>query len=293
MKFFIGFIVISVLASCGLKYTPQATPESTLEKRKALIEQTIENDFRPMRKTYTPIGYGNSVKIKPVSYQKLDSLFERKYQLERIGKRDANLDEAIKIQQIVCQNDTNEILYMERHIFTLEGDSSAEILSGDFYINKQNELKEVKFTESYHIDKNYINYYMIYVFEQPFLGEDYLSKDEQNFYRLYKTELQNRQNKDAFLEHTLQLMQIAYYKRTLDSQTLLKELTRKKVHNDKTNYSDEVFIKIEQITENGQLNEYVIVYQSAIKTLDGIFTKRYQLEFDPYLMLLSVQEIPF
>lgn len=292
MKIFFSFlIVLSIATSCGLKYTPQATLEYTQEQRRNLIEKTLTDDFAKMGKKYASIGYANSVKIKPASYHRLDSLFEIKYHMERNGRSAAYLDEAIKIQQIRCQNDTNEIVYLEKHVFTLEG-KEAEILAGDFYINKDNQLKDVKFTESYQISKDYINFYTLYAFEQSFLGNDYITEDEQNFYRLYKSELQNRGiQKNDFLEHSLKLMQIASYKRTIDTQTLLKELTRKIVHKDKSNYSDEVFVKIEQEKDGEQITKYIVVYQSMSKTTEGFFTKKHQLEFDSFLFPIGNFEL--
>lgn len=292
MKFFV-LVFIFALSSCGLRYEPPVTPESSQQDRRYLIERTIEQEFASLHKTYQPIGYGETVKIKPVSYLKLDSLFAQKYELERTGRRDVNLDEAIKKQQIICKNDTNEVLYLERHVFTLEGEDGADILSGDFYITKNNELKDVQFTETYKINKDYINYYKLYAFEQPFLGGNYPSNEEQDFYALYKEELHNRTKKDEFLENTLRLMQIAYYKRSLETQTLLKELTRKFVHNDRSNYSDEVFIKIERLTGEDNLISYLVVYQSVVKTSEGIYTKKHQLTFDSFLVLESMDEIPF
>lgn len=289
---FSSLFLIFLLSNCGLRYTPQITPEEAQIIRRDIIEGTLVDEFKAQDKSYTPIAYANSVKIKPVSYQKLDSLFSQKLQLEKVRKTNPALEEEIKKQQVICQNDTNQIFWMERHIFTLEADSIAEILSGDFYFDTENQLKDVKFTESYHINKNYINFYQLYVFEQPFMGDSYLSDEEKDFYRVYKSELQNRSNKDAFMELTLQLMQVAYYKRSLNTETLLKELTRKKVHNDKSNYSDEVFLKIEQLTENDILKKYHIEYQSATRSASGMYTKRYSLNFDPYLMLINISEIP-
>lgn len=285
------FLAVFSLYSCGLRYTQQTTPTSLQADRRELIEETIQREFSSQKKAYTPIGYGETVKIKPVSYLKLDSLFAQKYDLEQRGKTDAQLEEAIKMQQIICQEDTNKVLYLERHVFTLTSDTSAEILSGDFYITKDNQLHDVKFTEAYHVDKDYISYYTLYVFEQPFLGGEMISSEEKDFYKLYKEALTTRPNKDAFLNNTLKLMQVAYYKRTLDVQTLIKELTRKYVHQGKSNYSDEVFVKIEQVGNENELQKYVVVYQSVTKTSQGFYTKKYQLEFDPYLMLLSQQEI--
>lgn len=285
------FLAVFSLYSCGLRYTQQTTPTSLQTDRRELIEETIQREFSSQKKAYTPIGYGETVKIKPVSYLKLDSLFAQKYDLEQRGKTDAQLEEAIKMQQIICQEDTNKVLYLERHVFTLTSDTSAEILSGDFYITKDNQLHDVKFTEAYHVDKDYISYYTLYVFEQPFLGGEMISSEEKYFYKLYKEALTTRPNKDAFLNNTLKLMQVAYYKRTLDVQTLIKELTRKYVHQGKSNYSDEVFVKIEQVGNENELQKYVVVYQSVTKTSQGFYTKKYQLEFDPYLMFLSQQEI--
>lgn len=293
MRFLLAsFSLLFILSSCGLRYTPQTTPQDALTIRRNIIEKTLADEFETQQKRYEPIAFANTIKIKPESYQKLDSLFEKKYQTERYGGRDANLDEQIRIQQIICQNDTNQVLTMERHVFTLEGDSLAEILSGDFYFNQQNRLEDLKFTESYYIDKDYINYYKLYIFEEPFLGSEYISSEEKDFYQQYKSELERRSNKDQFMELTLQLMQMAYYKRSLNTETLLKEATRKYIHHGKTNYSDEVFVKIEQVAIDNELQSYHVEYQSAIKTANGVFTKRYSVNFDPYLLPIDSEEIP-
>lgn len=291
--FLLFFFSIFFFTSCGLRYTPQQTPGETQIIRRSIIEKTLKDEFETQHKRYEPIAFASPVKIKPASYQKLDSLFAKKYELERYGmKVGIDLEEEIRIQQIVCQNDTNAVLTMERHIFTLEGDSLGEILSGDFYFNQQNQLHDLKFTESYHIDKNYINYYQTYIFEEPFLGGTYLTSEESDFYRQYKSELERRTNRDEFMNLTLQLMQIAYYKRSLRVETLLKELTRKNVHNDRANYNDEVFVRIEQVAEEGELKSYEVEYQSVIKNSEGVYTKRYQLTFDPYLLVVALKEIP-
>lgn len=292
MKITLSLLFLFILVSCGLKYTPQVTPSASQTERRMVIEKTIEDDFKPLGKTYSPIGYAPTIKIKPLSYQKLDSLFSVKYQLEQEGKKDPELEQQIAVQKIICENDTNEVIYLERHVFTLTRDSISEILSGNFYLNNQNELKNVEFTQSYRVKKDYISYYTLYAFEQPFLGGNYLTNDEAGFYKMYKAELERRVDKDAFMQLTLELMQIAHYKQSLNTETLIKELTRKSVHDNSSNYGDENFIKMEQITDNGVLSKYVVVYQSSEKTMNGTFLHRYQLEFDPYLMLMDKQEIP-
>lgn len=285
---FAGF-TIALLGSCGLKYTPQVPPEEKQLERQQVIEATIKDEFAVRNMQYKSIGFGKTTTVKPVSFIKLDSLFEIKYNLEQQGRVDRALDEEIAVQRLICQNDTNEILYMEQHVFSLENDSIAEVFSGDFVMNGRNELKKVKFTESYTIPKSLVKYYNYYILEESFMGYNDPTKGELEFYRMYKTELANRSNKDAFLSHTLNLMEIARNKKSLEKQVFLEELTRQALHNGSKDYKSEFFLKIEQsVMTNGEVEFYFIDYQSEMMDTDKQYAvKKYSLTFDPFLVLLS------
>lgn len=295
-RFLIVATVLSSFASCGLKYTPQVTPETKRDERKLVIESEIRKEFGQQNKQYKSIGFGEMVVVKPVSYMALDSLFEVKYSLERQGKRTKEVDENIAMQRLICKNDTNEVLYMEQHVFSLEGDSTAEVLSGNFSLNGNNELRKVKFTSSYVIPKDLVTFYNYYIVESAFLSNNSSPTDQEKaFYDAYKAELDKRAgvNADEFLVHTLRLMKVARANQSLDKQKTLQSLTRLAVHNGSKDYKSEVFAKVEQHAEqSGEIAFYSVEYQFAKPTgTDSYVTEKYLVEFDSFFTLIKVEKI--
>lgn len=296
---FRNLIIATVLlfsAGCGLKYTPQATPENKRDERKLVIENEIRKEFAARKMEYKSIGYGEMVTLKPASYMLLDSLFEKKYNLEQQGKRTNKIDEEIAMQRLICKNDTNEVLYMEQHVFSLEGDSTAEVLSGNFSLNANNDLRKVQFTASYGIPKDLVKYYNYYILETAFLTPHTVpSVSEGEFYASYKAEMQKRSgdNADAFLVHTLRLMQVGNSNASLDKQKTLESLTRLAVHKGKKEYKNEVFVKVEQnADESGNILFYSVEYQFARSTgTESYVTEKYLVQFDSFFTQIGIEKI--
>jgi hypothetical protein len=295
-RFLLFATLFASLASCGLKYTPQVSPESKREERKLVIESEIRREFGEQKKQYKSIGFGEMVTVKPASYIALDSLFELKYNLERQGKRTKEIDENIAMQRLICQNDTNEVLYMEQHVFSLENDSTAEVLSGNFSLNARNDLRKVKFTSSYVIPKDLVNFYNYYITESAFMtNNNYPTQQEKGFYDAYKNELANRSgnNEDEFLVHSLRLMKVARSNQSLDKQKTLESLTKLAVHKGNREYKNEVFVKVEQhATEAGEISFYSVEYQFAKPTgTDSYLTEKYILKFDTFFSQIGIEKI--
>ncbi len=297
-RFSLFTTLLIVLGGCGLKYTPQVTPETKQEERKLVIENEIRKEFATRNMHYKSIGFGEMITLKPASYIRLDSLFELKYNLEQQGKRTKDLDEEIAMQRLICQNDTNEVLYLEQHVFSLEGDSTAEVLSGNFSLNANNDLRKVQFSYAYVIPKELVNYYNFYILETAFLTNNSApTSQERAFYESYKNELTNRkgQKEDAFLVHTLRLMQVARNNQSLDKQKTLESLTRLAVHKGNKNYKSEVFLKVEQHAEaSGEISFYTVEYQYAKPTGEESFiTEKYTVQFDPFFQLMGKTKMGF
>lgn len=296
-KFFIfSCVLISILNSCGLQYEPQTPPEDRQLQRQRVIESKIKAEFEPQKKTYRSIAFGKTTTIKPVSFIKLDSLFEQKYQLEQTGRRDRKLDEKIGIQRLVCQTDTNEILYMEEHVFSLETDTSAEVLSGNFALNIKNEIRQVEFTTAYTIPANLVAFYGYYVLNESFMYfTEQPAEEEEDFYKYYKTKAGTflGYQKEQFVVNTLKLMKLARTNRSLEKQLFLRELTKAEVHGVSTNYENASFNKIDQFSNaKNEVDFYLVEYQ-FVERVSDIKTemRKYVLEFDPYLMLISKEKI--
>ncbi len=293
---FLLFTLMAILGGCGLEYIPQTPPEDRQLQRQRVIESKIKSEFEPQKKTYRSIAFGKTTTIKPLSFIKLDSLFEQKYQLEQSGRRDRNLDEKIGIQRLVCQTDTNEILYMEEHVFSLETDTSAEVLSGNFALNIKNEIRQVEFTTAYTIPSNLVAFYGYYVLNESFM---YFSEqpagEEEDFYRYYKNKAGTLLGfqKEQFIVNTLKLMKLARTNRSLEKQLFLRELTKTEVHGLNTNYESAVFNRLDQFsTAKNEVDYYLVDYQ-FVERVSDIKTelRRYVLKFDPYLMLISKEKM--
>lgn len=292
---FFASVLVS-FSSCGLKYTPQISPETKREERKLVIENEIRKEFAERKMQYKSIGFGEMITLKPASYMVLDSLFEKKYNLEQQGKRTKDLDETIAIQRLICRNDTNEVLYMEQHVFSLEGDSTAEVLSGNFSLNSNNDLRKVNFTSSYVIPKELVTYYNYYILESSFLtNQSEPLSSEKLFYDSYKAEmsLRNGENADQFLVHTLKLMKVGKENRSLDKQKILESLTRLAVHKGNKEYKNEVFLKVEQhALESGNISFYSVEYQYAKPTgTESYETEKYTIQFDAFFALIGIEKI--
>jgi hypothetical protein len=294
--FIFSCVLISILNSCGLQYQPQTPPEDRQLQRQRVIESKIKSEFEPQKKTYRSIAFGKTTTIKPVSFIKLDSLFEQKYQLEQTGRKDRKLDEKIGIQRLVCQTDTNEILYMEEHVFSLETDTSAEVLSGNFALNIKNEIRQVEFTAAYTIPSNLVAFYGYYVLNESFMYfNEQAATEEDDFYKYYKNKAGTLfgYQKEQFIVNTLKLMKLARTNRSLEKQLFLRELTKTEVHGVSTNYENASFNKIDQFsTAKNEVDYYLVEYQ-FVERVSDIKTelRKYVLKFDPYLVLISREKI--
>lgn len=289
------FTLFVTVSACGLKYEPQVTPEQKQINRQRVIEAKIAEEFQEKKLNYVSIAFGETVVLKPNSFQRLDSLFARKYELEQQGETDKFLDERIAQQRWICQNDTNEILYLEEHVFCLENGNIAEVYTGQFSLNKNNVLRDVEFTESLSIPVLYIELYKTFTLGESFLykGFDPEQRDLE-FYGLYKPRLAQLSGKDKekFLENTLRIMEIAGKRKHLETQKILMDLTRFHVVEKSVDFKDEVFESIEQISlAADEIAGYKVVYKVKTPTISGQWEeRRITLEFDPWLVLLSKTE---
>lgn len=292
----LSIALLAIFSSCGLSYVPQTPPEDRQLQRQRVIESKIKSEFEPQKKTYRSIAFGKTTTIKPVSFIKLDSLFEQKYELEQKGRRDKDLDEKIGIQRLVCQTDTNEILYMEEHVFSLETDTSAEVLSGNFALNIKNEIRQVEFTTAYTIPSNLVLFYGYYVLNESFMFfSEQPAADEESFYKFYKARAENLLGfqREQFVVNTLKLMKLARSNKSLEKQLFLRELTKLEVHGVSTNYENASFSKIDQFsTAKNEVDYYLVEYQ-FVERVSDIKTemRKYVLKFDPYLMLISKEKL--
>jgi hypothetical protein len=289
-------VLLFAIASCGLKYTPQTPPETLQKTRQQVIESDLKEEFAAKGMAYKSVAFGETTTVKPVSFMQLDSLYELKYQLEQQGKSSKELERNIGIQRLIAQNDTTPILYNEAHVFSLTKGDTTQVISGSFSLNSQNKIVTADIEESIDLPKELIPYYTNYI-----LGESFIypgsrpEATETAFYDFYKPQADKLigQERTDFILHTLELMQLARQKKTLDKQVFLKNLTRQAVLGDNKDYVDETFLKVEEIVnDKNVVQSYLVTYQLMRKTDEKTYEKhKYEVAFDLYLSHLWTNEI--
>jgi hypothetical protein len=282
--------------SCGLKYVPTESPDTFEQKRQQAVEQYVIKEMESQQKKYSSIAFTESQIIKPLSYQKLDSLYLQKYQNESKNQLDLQLEENIERQRIITLNDTNKVIYIENHIFSLGLGDTIEFYTAQFQINKELFVEDVILKESVYLPKHYNELYKEYLFEESFLYPgNFASSDELNFYTFFKQPLENfsKPEKDAFILHTLKLMELAGKKNSLKTNDLLKAQTSTKFHGNSYENFNEIFSEINEIIQLDQDGKEVVVgyefeYSSTEKaTNTSNQISHYKMEFDSYLKLIK------
>lgn len=211
-RFIAGFIVIASVASCGLKYVPGPSLQDLEKTRKEKLEQQLAHDFAAVNKTYVSLTYGETVVVKPLSYQRLDSLFEVKYRMSKSGLSTKELDPLIENQKMVLLSDTTEVLYMETHWFELFQDTTYEFIIAQCFLNNKNVLRKMDIVDEFQTGKSNRQWAEIYM-KEDWLTRDmgYTSNEDLAFYSKMKGKEFSLQGaeKNAFLNNVFLVMRIA------------------------------------------------------------------------------------
>lgn len=293
------FLLISI-TSCGLTYTPIESPAAFEQRRHDSIESYLTRTFSTSGIRYKSIAFATPQTIKPLSYQKLDSLFAQKYSNEKNGVFDKNLDNLIENQRMISLNDTNKVIYIENHIFALLKGDTCEIYDGNFRLSSNLEIEDVNLNESVYLPKKYEELYKVYLFEEAFITAGVPpTEGERKFYDYYKSASRSLtgSKRDAFILHTLNLMAYASQNQTLDIETLLKYSVLKNLHgNSYVNHLDK-FSAIEQLVQiNDKQEEILVGYKlscSYIETNENNvqITRNYSFIFNEFLQLTEKKQL--
>lgn len=287
-------VALVLVTSCGLKYVPVESPQSFEQRRQDAVEKYVISQLASENLPYASIAFGESQVIKPVSYKLLDSLYLIKYNLENQGRFDKELEQKIENYRIIALNDTNQVLYIENHIFTLGKGDTLEFYSALFQMEKDLEIDDVILQESVFLPAKYKKAYLSYLFEEAFILPDYAPTEEElNFYSYFKNALPSlsKAEKDPFILHTLKLMQLAARIKSTTTSALLKAQTTDLFHGKSYAILNEQFSPILENKEVNSLNEqtitgYTFTYSFTRNGTNSLSeSTTYAMEYDAYLRL--------
>lgn len=207
---------------------PPPTLEEIRDERRLKLEMQLQQDFNAIKKSSKVLFYGQSKTVKPVSFIKLDSLFNLKYNASQSGRSVPGLEEQIELQRNIVLSDTTELLYMETVWCQVVGDTAVDYLIFESFQNNQNVLRKITMLESFEVPLKDSAMGLSYFMEYPFLRlNGSLSTDERNFYGFMKNRAVQLTGdlKDEFIANVLEIMRIAQSEGTLSSEVVLKRLT--------------------------------------------------------------------
>jgi len=292
----IFYLISSLLiVSCGLQYTPPETPESLTNQRRTSIQKylvaTLQNDST----VYKSLAFGKTKTLKPLSYLQLDSLYRVKYNLEKQGRRDKDLENEVLIQQQIALNDTNGLVYLESHLFSLTTGNITTVYSAEMKTNQSHEIKGVEIFETTNIAPQNLELFQIYTFEESFIQPGYKPlSEEKNFYTQYKSQAGTLTGevKDNFIQNTLNVMRAAKKVQSLKTVSLLSEIVRERIlgvnrqlaKNETFESMEETF---EKVDDGEVFTGYLVTYRFQ-KIENGSTTSyRYLIKASPYLEIIS------
>ena len=293
-------LALVLVTSCGLKYVPVESPQSFEQRRHDAVEKYVTSQLASENLPYASIAFGESQVIKPISYKLLDSLYLVKYNLENQGRFDKELEQKIENYRIIALNDTNQVLYIENHIFTLGKGDTLEFYSALFQMEKDLEIDDAIIQESVFLPAKYKKAYLSYLFEDAFILPDYAPTPEEiNFYSYYKNALPSlsKAEKDPFILHTLKLMELAASIKSTNTSALLKAQTSDLFHGKSYAIKNELFSDIFENTEVNTRNQQIVTgytFSYSYKT-NGTNsvpeTVKYSMEYDAYLRLKKAMKL--
>lgn len=291
----IGYIVSSFY-SCGLKYVPTETRESFFQKRQVVISNYILTQMNGQTLSYSSIAYGKTDVLKPISYKLLDSLYELKYKNEQNSLLDKKLEERISNQRLIALNDTAKVLYVENHVFSLGNKDTIAFYNALFQVTSNLKIDDIQIKQSVSLPTKYNNLYRSYLFEESYLNPgSSASENELSFYGKYKDELENRSivEQDAFVLHTLKLMELAAQLRSSSNRELLNQITINSLSKLVSNPQKIHVLPIKENTsklENGKTitNGFQVFLTYSILENEKISDKMIQFIFNQFLELKEI-----
>jgi hypothetical protein len=293
-------LALVLVTSCGLQYVPVESPQAFEQRRHDAVEKYVSSQLASENLPYVSIAFGESQVIKPISYKLLDSLYLLKYNLENENRFDKELERKIENYRIIALNDTNQVLYIENHIFTLGKGDTLEFYSALFQMEKDLEMDDAIIQESVFLPAKYKKAYLNYLFEDAFIFSDYApTQEEINFYSYYKDALPSlsKAEKDPFILHTLKLMELAGRIKSTTTSALLKAQTTDLFHGKSYALKNELFSAILENTAVNSQNQqtitgYTFTYSYSINGTNALpQTGNYSMEYDAYLRLKNAVKL--
>src|SRR5690554_8136600 len=293
-RFFLVGLITLILVRCGVaNHTPIVTIENQREKLHSEIERTTAAQYADQN--YQSLSFGELKVYKPVAFVQLDSMYRIKKEYldnnDLRGLHRSGIEDLIPGYRVAAQEQLREVQYEIEHLFQTSSGDSIRIYHSFFLFDYKDSLISITPFYDFRIPSKLKDLYYAYQFDYHFVTNRdlYISKAELDFIYFFKqreVELIGEDELQPFMEHTLNLMDIAKRVQTIDFRDISKRL------------AIEDFKKLNQevVIENlGSLfaieeNDFLLAYELEIEWQDEHNKhKNTTFTFSPYLEITNVK----
>ncbi|WP_146194143.1 hypothetical protein [Brumimicrobium oceani] len=284
------------LSSCGSAVN---APVKTIEDQKASLHKTIEETAKAnhVLEDYQSLSFGQMKVYKPETFVRLDSIYAIKQNYieenDLRGLRSSGIEELIPIYREEALLELDQVQYEIEHIYQTGTGDSIQIHSSFFLFDHKDSLVLISPFYHFKIAPKFKDLFYAYQFDYHFVTNRnlYISEAEWDFIRFFKTrqfELTGTSALEAFMQHTMRVMEAARKSATVDFRNLSKLLVTDHFKTLGKEIMIEKFGKLMVIEENNIVMNYELKVDWIDETMEGM-NKSTVFKFSPYLEIEDIK----
>ena len=294
LRIFLLTFCVLILTRCDVvNHTPIVTFKDQTEKLHDVIDRTSKEQY--LDQNYQSLSFGDLKVYKPEAFVQLDSMYRIKKDYldnhDLRGLKQSGIEDLIPGYRVAAQEKINEVQYEVEHIFQTASEDSLTIYHSFFLFDYKDSLISVTPFYNFKIAKKHKDLYYAYQFDYHFVTNRdlYISMSELDFINFFKNrevQLIGEDDLQAFMNHTMNLMELAKKSQAIDFRLMSRSLAIEEFKRLNWDVVIENFGTLFALEEN----EYIRAYELEIEwsnELEAHHITTYT--YSPYLEIINVE----
>ena len=299
-SFFAVILSVPLFFGCATTYIRDTASTDRKQARQEAIQESIRKDFSESTR-YINFGFGDEYIVKPPSFRPLDSLYNVRYSESQYGglsrNRSKELDDQIAAVFKRVVGDTILFKYEIAHLFGVEDGDSIKFVSATYLLDANYEVEKVSIEFFFRDHKRFARQFAEFMRRESFMHSSYTPTQEENqFYAFFDSGLNSittAVRKGNFISHILHVMRAASIQKTLNTETLIKQLIVSDITAQVIDYKSVKWSPVfTLVDENNNLEGYYVEHEWTYKNASGEeFTLLRRFNLDIYFIVSEILEV--
>jgi len=289
----LSFVILTFISCEVAKHSPIVTFKDQTEKLHGIIEKSAQEEF--VSQNYQSLSFGDLKVYKPEAFVQLDSVYRIKNEYiknnDLRGLNKSGIEDLIPGYRVAAQEKIDEVQYEIEHLFQTSTDDSIKVYHSFYLFDYKDSLISTTPFYDFNIAKEYATLYYAYQFDYHFVTDRdiHASRAELDFIQFFKqreVQLIGEEALEAFMNHTVKVMDAARKMQTIDYRQVSKRLALDDFKKLNSDVVIEKFGVLYAIETDGFVDSYELEIEWTDK-LDQHKTSTFS--FSPYLEILDVK----